>query len=82
MRRLPMRAASSACPMALLILCAPVWVRSSRFRKMRVRSDAFVLAACLAHRTELELLDRLDQRLGDVAPAELAEVTARVRIAS
>ena len=30
----------------------------------------------------LELLDRLDQRLGDVAPAELAEVTARVRIAS
>ena len=30
----------------------------------------------------LELLDRLDQRLGDEAPAELAEVAARVRIAS
>ena len=35
MRRLPMRTASKACPMALLILCAPVCVRSSRFRKMR-----------------------------------------------
>ena len=30
----------------------------------------------------LELLDRLDQRLGDEAAAELAEVAARVRIAS
>ena len=31
-RRLPMRCASRACPRALLILCAPVWARSSRFR--------------------------------------------------
>ena len=30
----------------------------------------------------LELLDRVDERLGDVASAELAEVAARVRIAS
>jgi hypothetical protein len=30
----------------------------------------------------LELFDRLDQRLGDEAPAELAEVAAGVRIAS
>ncbi len=30
----------------------------------------------------LELLDRLDERLGDEAAAELAEVAARVRIAS
>ena len=30
----------------------------------------------------LELFDRLDERLGHVAPAELAEVAARVRIAS
>src|SRR3546814_3307976 len=30
MRRLPMRRASSACASALLILCAPVWLRSSR----------------------------------------------------
>ena len=32
MRRLPMRLASSACPSALLSLCDPVWLRSSRFR--------------------------------------------------
>ena len=31
-RRLPMRRASSAWPMQLLILCAPVWFRSSRLR--------------------------------------------------
>ena len=30
----------------------------------------------------LELLDRLDERLGNVPPAEVAEVAARVRIAS
>ena len=30
----------------------------------------------------LELLDRLDQRLGHEAPAELAEVAARIRIAA
>ena len=30
---LPMRFASRACPRALLILWAPVWFRSSRFRK-------------------------------------------------
>ena len=33
MRRLPIRRASSACPSALLILCAPVCVRSSRFSR-------------------------------------------------
>jgi hypothetical protein len=31
-RGLPMRLASSACPSALLILCEPVWLRSSRLR--------------------------------------------------
>ena len=31
-RRLPIRRASNACPMQLLILCAPVWFRSSRLR--------------------------------------------------
>jgi hypothetical protein len=30
-RRLPIRRASSAWPSALLILCEPVWLRSSRF---------------------------------------------------
>ena len=35
MRVLPMRTASSAWPSALLILCAPVWQRSSRLRKTR-----------------------------------------------
>ena len=30
MRRLPIRSASSAWPIVLLILCAPVWLRSSR----------------------------------------------------
>ena len=33
-RRLPMRRASSACPMVLFTLCAPVWLRSSRFRRI------------------------------------------------
>ncbi len=32
MRDLPNFLASSTCPKALLILCAPVWQRSSRFR--------------------------------------------------
>src|SRR6266404_1976330 len=32
MRRLPIRCASKICPRALLILCAPVWSRSSRFK--------------------------------------------------
>src|SRR5205807_9245713 len=30
----------------------------------------------------LELLDRLDERLGHVPPAELAEISARVRVAA
>lgn len=34
-RVLPMRRASSAWPITLLILCEPVWLRSSRLRKMR-----------------------------------------------
>ena len=36
MRFLPSRLASRICPTVLLILWAPVWHRSSRFRKMRV----------------------------------------------
>lgn len=32
MRFFPMRLHSSACPKLLLILCAPVWLRSSRLR--------------------------------------------------
>ncbi len=35
MRVLPMRLASSAWPSTLLILCEPVWFRSSRLRKTR-----------------------------------------------
>ena len=34
MRFLPMRLASSAWPMVLLILCAPVWLRSSRLSQI------------------------------------------------
>jgi hypothetical protein len=34
-RVLPMRCASIAWPMVLLILCAPVWLRSSRLSRMR-----------------------------------------------
>src|SRR6478735_6842218 len=34
-RDLPMRRASSTCPTVLLILCAPVWFRSSRLRYTR-----------------------------------------------
>ncbi len=34
MRFLPMRLASNAWPMVLLILCAPVWLRSSRFNQI------------------------------------------------
>ena len=41
MRLLPMRLASSAWPSALLILCAPVCVRSSRLRKMRAPPRGF-----------------------------------------
>ena len=32
MRFLPMRCANNACAIALLILCAPVWFKSSRFK--------------------------------------------------
>ena len=31
-RRFPIRIARRACPSVLLILCAPVWFRSSRLR--------------------------------------------------
>ncbi|KAG1524523.1 hypothetical protein G6F50_018521 [Rhizopus delemar] len=34
MRFLPIRAASRAWPMVLLILCAPVWFRSSRLSRI------------------------------------------------
>jgi hypothetical protein len=42
MRRLPMRRASSACPTVLLILWAPVWLRSSRLSQTGapMRSDS------------------------------------------
>src|SRR5579875_626966 len=33
-RRLPIARATSACPTVLLILCAPVWFRSSRFSRI------------------------------------------------
>ncbi|CFN68621.1 Uncharacterised protein [Bordetella pertussis] len=33
-RGLPMRRASSAWPMQLLTLCAPVWLRSSRLNQI------------------------------------------------
>jgi hypothetical protein len=34
-RCLPIRLVSSACPSTLLILCEPVWLRSSRLSQMR-----------------------------------------------
>ena len=42
MRRLPMRWVSSAWPSTLLILCEPVWARSSRLSSTRTprRSDS------------------------------------------
>jgi hypothetical protein len=40
-RCLPMRRASSAWPMVLLILCAPVWFRSSRLRQDARAADFF-----------------------------------------
>src|SRR2546421_210427 len=42
MRRFPMLRASNAWPSALLILCAPVCARSSRFRKTRAPPRWFV----------------------------------------
>ena len=38
-RVLPMRRASSACPRTLLILCEPVWFRSSRLSSTRTPSS-------------------------------------------
>ncbi len=40
MRRFPIRSASSACPIVLLILCAPVWLRSSRLSTTIVPASA------------------------------------------
>src|SRR5215469_12675038 len=37
-RCLPIRLVSRACPSTLLILCEPVWLRSSRLRKTRAPS--------------------------------------------
>ena len=50
MRRLPIRAASSAWPSALLILCAPVCVRSSRFRQNARAAARLLQPARLAER--------------------------------
>jgi hypothetical protein len=44
MRGLPMRLASMAWPMVLLILCAPVWFRSSRF-EINLRAAHFAAHA-------------------------------------
>ena len=44
MRFLPMRLASSAWPSTLLILCEPVWLRSSRLSRTRQPSSADRLA--------------------------------------
>src|SRR5512139_2645732 len=43
-RVLPIRLVSRACPRTFRILCAPVWLRSSRLRRMRdpATSDSFV----------------------------------------
>ena len=99
-RFLPMRRVSSACPSTLLILCEPVWVRSSRFRSTRTpsRSESRlhsvtgvgrpayepeqprVLAAervvvPRAPELRLEVVERVDQRLGREPAAEVAEAT-------
>ena len=100
-----MRRASSAWPTVLLILCAPVWLRSSRLKSRSPRCGAgqpfgavdrrgaadevaqhvVILAPerrigeRLVHRA-LELGDRSDQHFGDEAPAERAEVAARIRL--
>ena len=69
MRRLPSRTASSAWPTALLILCAPVWFRSSRFSQMRAPR---LLAQPLG---EVE-----GRRPADVVAAEPLEVGGEGRV--
>jgi hypothetical protein len=52
-RDLPSRRATSACPSTLLILCEPVWLRSSRFSSTRAPP------ACSAKRgTSVRMLGR------------------------
>ena len=46
MRCFPRRFAKSACPIALLILCAPVWARHSRFN-LHVRVPSVFFASTL-----------------------------------
>ena len=75
--------------MQLLILCAPVWFRSSRLSRIRppprlsqadvVAEDPAVLGLKRGVRPGVgpgarQGLDRGHQRLGDVAPAEFTEV--------
>ena len=50
-RVLPMRLVSSAWPSTLLILCEPVWLRSSRLRMMRAPP------ACSANRGTSVMID-------------------------
>ena len=102
MRCLPSRCATTTCPSALFSLCAPVCIRSSRFRYIRlVGREALdarerrrasgvgreqlvelgVEAVVLAQRLPraFELVERGDQRLGDVPPAVRAEGRASSR---
>ena len=105
MRVLPMRRASSTWPMQLLILCAPVWLSSSRLKidlcpakvlrqplgeVERARPADIVLQQPVELFPEfrivfgaqvflLEIEHQRHQRLGDIAPAEIAEAAIGVR---
>jgi hypothetical protein len=48
-RFLPRRLAINACPTALLILWAPVWLRSSRFSQMRAPPACSVMRGATWH---------------------------------
>ena len=52
----PMRLVSNAWPRTLLILCEPVWFRSSRFRKIRT-SPATLAPVCSANRLASVMID-------------------------
>src|ERR671916_170145 len=70
-RDLPIRRVSSACPSTLLILCEPVWLRSSRLSTRVGAIPGTGLVACSAKRRV--------QRLGDEPAAEPVEVTGGIR---
>ena len=71
----PCACASSACPSALLILCAPVCVRSSRLRNMRTRRVAL---RGLGSTSRARLVER--RRPADVVLQQAIELVAERRV--